>query len=149
MRVVLQPVPVTEAVTVRAPAATTVRTAVGTRTDLPVRDVPQAITVVSRDIIADQTMRSMADVVAYVPGVGMAQGEGHRDAPIFRGNTSTSDFFVDGLRDDTQYLRDLYNVERIEVRWPNGSLTTTTFTDVVANYRIELREGETAPRYLR
>jgi catecholate siderophore receptor len=123
LRVVLQPVPVTEAVTVRAPAVTTVRTTVATRTDVPLRDVPQAISVVARDLIADQTMRSMADVVAYVPGVGMAQGEGHRDAPIFRGNTSTSDFFVDGLRDDTQYLRDLYNVERIEVlKGPNGMI---------------------------
>jgi catecholate siderophore receptor len=44
----------------------------------------------------------------------MAQGEGHRDAPIIRGQSSTADFFVDGVRDDAQYLRDLYNVERIE-----------------------------------
>ena len=65
----------------------------------------------------------MADVTNYVPGVGMAQGEGHRDAPVFRGNTSTSDFFVDGMRDDTQYFRDLYNVERIEVlKGPNGMM---------------------------
>ena len=46
----------------------------------------------------------MADVVRYVPGVGMAQGEGNRDTPIFRGNSSTSDFFVDGVRDDVAVL---------------------------------------------
>ena len=123
VRIVLQPDPVTEAVTVRGIVATPVRTTTATRTDAPLRDVPQAITVVGRDLIADQTMRSMADVVNYVPGVGMAQGEGHRDAPIFRGNTSTADFFVDGMRDDTQYLRDLYNVERVEVlKGPNGMI---------------------------
>jgi catecholate siderophore receptor len=44
----------------------------------------------------------------------MAQGEGHRDAPVIRGQSSTADFFIDGVRDDAQYLRDLYNVERIE-----------------------------------
>src|SRR5687768_11569313 len=44
----------------------------------------------------------------------MAQGEGHRDAPVIRGQSSTADFFVDGVRDDAQYLRDLYNVERVE-----------------------------------
>jgi catecholate siderophore receptor len=44
----------------------------------------------------------------------MGQGEGHRDAPTIRGNSSTADFFVDGVRDDAQYLRDLYNVERVE-----------------------------------
>jgi catecholate siderophore receptor len=123
LRVVLQPLPVTENLTVHAPAVTALRTPAASRTDTLLRDVPQAVSVIPRELIAEQTMRSMADVVNYVPGVGMAQGEGHRDAPIFRGNTSTADFFVDGLRDDTQYLRDLYNLERIEVlKGPNGML---------------------------
>jgi catecholate siderophore receptor len=103
LRIVMDPLGITEAVTVQAPVGGERRMATGTRTETPLRDVPQAISVVSRDLIGDQTMRTMADVVNYVPGVGMAQGEGHRDAPIFRGNTSTSDFYVDGLRDDTQY----------------------------------------------
>ena len=90
------------------------RSTTATRTDTPLRDVPQAVTVVTRDLIADQAMQSMADVVRYVPGVTMGQGEGHRDAPTIRGNSSTADFFVDGVRDDAQYMRDLYNVERVE-----------------------------------
>ena len=90
------------------------RSTTATKTDTPLRDVPQAVTVVTRDLIADQAMRGMADVVRYVPGVTMGQGEGHRDAPTIRGNSSTADFFVDGVRDDAQYLRDLYNVERVE-----------------------------------
>jgi outer membrane receptor protein involved in Fe transport len=44
----------------------------------------------------------------------MGQGEGHRDAPTIRGNSTTADFYVDGVRDDVQYFRDLYNVERVE-----------------------------------
>ena len=84
------------------------------KTDTPLRDTPQAATVVTSRFIADQAMQSMADVVRFIPGVTMAQGEGHRDAPIIRGQSSTADFFVDGVRDDAQYLRDLYNVERIE-----------------------------------
>jgi catecholate siderophore receptor len=123
LRIVLEPVGVREAVTVRAPESTPRRITAATRTDTPLRDVPQAVSVIPRSLIADQTMSSMTDVVRYVPGVGMAQGEGHRDAPIFRGNTSTADFFVDGIRDDTQYLRDLYNVERVEVlKGPNGMI---------------------------
>ena len=85
-----------------------------TKTDTPLRDTPQSATVLTRSLIADQAMQSMADVVRYVPGVSMGQGEGHRDAPTLRGNSSTADFFVDGVRDDAQYLRDVYNVERIE-----------------------------------
>jgi catecholate siderophore receptor len=76
--------------------------------------VPQAVSTVTRQLIADQAMQNMTDVVRYVPGVTMGQGEGHRDAPTIRGQSSTADFFVDGVRDDAQYLRDLYNVERVE-----------------------------------
>ena len=84
------------------------------RTDTPLRDTPQSVTVLTQQVIADQAMLGMADVVRYVPGVSMGQGEGHRDAPTIRGQSSTADFFVDGVRDDAQYYRDLYNVERVE-----------------------------------
>ena len=94
-----------------------------TKTNTPLRDIPQAITVLTEEQIDDQAMQNMADVVRYVPGVQMAQGEGHRDAPIFRGNTSTADFYINGMRDDVQYLRDLYNVQRIEVlKGPSGMI---------------------------
>ena len=100
---------------------TTSRTAM--KTDTPLRDTPQAATVLTNRFIADQSMQSMADVVRFIPGVTMAQGEGHRDAPIIRGQSSTADFFVDGVRDDAQYLRDLYNVERIEALKGSNAMT--------------------------
>lgn len=98
-------------------------TTTATKTNTLLRDIPQSITVLTEQQIADQSMQSMADVVRYVPGVQMSQGEGHRDAPIFRGNISTADFFINGVRDDVQYLRDLYNAERIEVlKGPSGMI---------------------------
>lgn len=94
-----------------------------TKTATRLRDVPQAVSVVSRGLIAEQRMASMADVVRFMPGVTMAQGEGNRDTPVFRGNSSTSDFFVDGVRDDVQYFRDVYNVERVEaLKGPNAMI---------------------------
>jgi catecholate siderophore receptor len=93
------------------------------KTSTPLRDVPQAVSVVPRTLIADQRMSSLADVVRYMPGVGIAQGEGNRDTPILRGNSTTSDFFVDGVRDDVQYIRDFYNVERVEaLKGPNAMI---------------------------
>lgn len=86
-----------------------------TRTSTALEDIPQSIFVITRDVIEDQAMNGLGELVRYVPGVTMGQGEGHRDAPIFRGNITTSDFFVDGIRDDLQYLRDLYNVDRVDV----------------------------------
>tara|TARA_R110002072_G_scaffold97287_6_gene213943 strand:- start:405 stop:2513 length:2109 start_codon:yes stop_codon:yes gene_type:complete len=86
-----------------------------TKTDTPLVDIPQSVTVITRDLIDDQSMSSMGDLVRYIPGVTMGQGEGHRDAPTFRGNSTTANFFVDGVRDDLQYLRDLYTVDRVDV----------------------------------
>ena len=40
-------------------------------------------------------------------------------------------------------------IERLEVRWPDAEGTTETFTDIPANYRLEVRQGEGRVRYLR
>jgi catecholate siderophore receptor len=94
-----------------------------TRTDTALRDTPQAITVLPREVIQDQSMQSMADAIRYLPGIGTAQGEGNRDTAIFRGNSSTADFYLDGMRDDVQYYRDFYNLDSIEaLKGPNAML---------------------------
>ena len=84
------------------------------KTDTLLRDSPQAVTVITRQAMDDQAMQSMADAIRYVPGIVTAQGEGNRDAAVFRGNSSTSDFFIDGMRDDVQYYRDFYNIDSLE-----------------------------------
>ena len=94
-----------------------------TKTDTALIDVPQAVSVVTRDLMQDQAMQSLMDVARYVPGAGMAQGEGNRDTIILRGNSSTSDFFLDGVRDDVEYFRDLYNLDRVEIlKGPNAMI---------------------------
>jgi catecholate siderophore receptor len=105
----------------RSGAYVTQRSRTATRTDTPILEVPQALNVVTKDVIRDQAMQGMTEVIRYVPGATMGQGEGHRDAPTMRGTSSTADFYVDGMRDDAQYLRDLYNVERVEaLKGPNA-----------------------------
>ena len=86
----------------------------GTKTPTPLRDVPQSVTVVTRQLMQDQLMTSMGDVIRYVPGISLHQGENNRDQVVIRGNSSSADFFVDGVRDDVQYYRDLYNLDRVE-----------------------------------
>ena len=98
-------------------------TCTATRTYTDVKDVPQSISVISESQIEDQALRSIADVLMYVPGATPGTGEGNRDQITLRGNNTTADFFVDGVRDDVQYFRDLYNAERIEVlRGPNAMI---------------------------
>ena len=89
-------------------------TRTGTRTPALARDIPQSLVTVTSQLVKDQAMQNLGDVVRYIPGATMGQGEGNRDQITIRGNNSTSDFFVDGVRDDTQYFRDLYNLERVE-----------------------------------
>jgi catecholate siderophore receptor len=92
-----------------------------TKLPTPLRDVPQAVTVVTKQLIADQAMQSIGDTIRYVPGISVHQGENNRDQVIIRGNNSSADFFLDGVRDDVQYYRDLYNLERVEaLKGPNA-----------------------------
>ncbi len=86
-----------------------------TKTGTGLRDTPQSISALSRDQLDDQAAIQLNDALRYVPGVTLGQGEGHRDQVVLRGQSSTADFFLDGLRDDAQYYRPLYNTERVEV----------------------------------
>ena len=94
-----------------------------TKTFTALRDVPQSITVVKREQMADQNATSIAEIVRYVPGVTVHQGENNRDEVIIRGNKSNADFYRDGVRDDVQYYRDPYNMERFEaLKGPNAMI---------------------------
>ena len=93
------------------------------KTPIPIIDVPQTVSIVTDDEIRKQGFREIGDIVRYTPGVNTSQGEGHRDAVVFRGVRSTADFYLDGVRDDVQYYRSLYNLEQVEIlRGPNALL---------------------------
>ena len=91
------------------------------KTPTPIIDVPQSLSIITADQITLQGFTSVGDIINYTPGVNTSQGEGHRDAVVFRGVRSTADFFIDGVRDDVQYYRPLYNLEQVELlRGPNA-----------------------------
>src|SRR3954464_4315274 len=98
-------------------------TSTATKTDKNSKDIPQALTTVTSRQIEDQQLRSVGEMLLYVSGASYNGGEGNRDTIILRGNSSTADFFVDGVRDDVQYFRDFYNVDRVEVlKGPNAMI---------------------------
>ena len=55
------------------------------KTPVPIIDVPQTLSIVTDDEIRKQGFREIGDIVRYTPGVNTSQGEGHRDAVVFRG----------------------------------------------------------------
>src|SRR5215831_14182649 len=117
----LRVAPVRQMVTVTETGGQVSAISTATKTETLLRDIPQALTVVTHQEIQDQSMLSIGDVVRYVPGITAHQGENNRDEIVIRGNDTSASFFVDGVRDDVQYYRDLYNLERIEVlKGPNA-----------------------------
>ena len=85
------------------------------KTPTPIVNVPQSASILTGDEIFDRGFKSIGDISRYTPGVNTSQGEGHRDSIVFRGVRSTADFFVDGVRDDVQYYRPLYNLDQVEI----------------------------------
>ena len=93
------------------------------KTPTPIIDVPQSLSITTAEEIIERGFTSIGDIILYTPGVNNSQGEGHRDAVVFRGVRSTADFYIDGVRDDVQYYRSLYNLEQVEIlRGPNALL---------------------------
>lgn len=86
-----------------------------TKTDAALRDLPQSVSVIPRQLIEDQAAHSLQDVLRNVPGVAMSSGDGQRDQVTIRGFSAIADQFIDGIRDDALYFRDLSNIERVEV----------------------------------
>ena len=99
------------------------RSSTFTKTDLPLKEVPASVTVVPAQLIKDASLLSLGELFHYVPGAVMHQGEGNRDQIVLRGTSTTADFYVNGVRDDAQVYRDLYNAERVEVlKGPGGMI---------------------------
>jgi catecholate siderophore receptor len=84
----------------------------------PLRDLPQTIAVIPKDIIEQQAATSLTDVLRNVPGLTIAAGEGVTPAGdnlTLRGNSARNDIFVDGVRDLSPQSRDPFNIEQVEV----------------------------------
>lgn len=110
-----------ESVTVSAASGAAQAIASATRTLTALRDVPQSVSVVTQTALQDRLAAGIGDALRYVPGISMHQGENNRDQVIIRGNSSSADFFVNSVRDDVQYFRDVYSLERIEaLKGPNA-----------------------------
>ena len=86
-----------------------------TKIEAPLRDIPQTVNVVPQSLLRDQGVRSMQDVLKSVPGIGLSTGDGQRDQVSIRGFSAIADQFIDGMRDDALYFRDLSNIEQVEV----------------------------------
>lgn len=115
------------------------RSATGTKTDTPLKDTPQSISVVGAEEARDQGAATVQQALRYVPGVfADAFGLDTRgDYPRVRG--SDPDIYLDGLRlaDTFQFnepVPDPYTLSRYEVlRGPASMLYGATATAGLVN----------------
>lgn len=116
----------------------------GTKTRTALINVPQSVTVLTKEFIKDQAFTSIGEAVRYVPGVVYHQGESHRDDLVIRGQRSNADFFTNGIRDDVQYFRDFYNLQRLEVlKGPNAMIFGRGGGGGVVNRVLKEADGTT------
>jgi len=90
----------------------------GTRTDTPLRDIPQFINIVPQSLIRSQNATTLQDALRNVPGISYAAAEGGTSAnQVFylRGFPLNQDIFIDSVRDLGEYNRDLFSTESVEV----------------------------------
>ena len=90
-----------------------------------IRDIPQSITVVTEKLIDDIKLDTLKDALHYTAGITFAATENGTDQDIrLRGFpiATTGDLMIDGMRDPSQYDRDTFNVERIEVMKGSASM---------------------------
>jgi iron complex outermembrane recepter protein len=94
--------------------------ATGTRTDTPIRDIPQTIQVVPEEVIRDQRVTRLRDALLNVGGVLQDGGFGGTSDQLgirgfFGGGLFGGGILVDGFKDGRSGIRETANVERIEV----------------------------------
>jgi len=92
----------------------------------PLRDIPQTITVIPKELIREQGATSLRDVLKNTPGISIQAGEGGGgpagDNLSIRGFNAKTDIFVDNFRDFGGYTRDPFNIEQVEVfKGPSSS----------------------------
>ena len=72
---------------------------------------------VNEELIREQNAFNLKDALKNVSGLTIAAAEGGRtgDSINIRGFAANSDFYLDGVKDNGQYLRDTFFIERVEV----------------------------------
>jgi catecholate siderophore receptor len=83
----------------------------------PLRDTPQSIDAIPKQLLDDQGVTTLRDALRNVAGVSLAAGEAgaQGDNLTLRGFSARNDIYLDGMRDFGSYYRDPFNYDGIQV----------------------------------
>ena len=83
-----------------------------------IRDIPQSISVMTEKLIDDRKLDTLKEALHHTAGITFAATENGTDQDIrLRGFpvATVGDLLIDGMRDPSQYDRDTFNYDRIEI----------------------------------
>ena len=82
-----------------------------------IRDTPQSIATISKELLDDRGVTSLNDALRNTPGITLGAGEfsWQGNNPTIRGFSARDDLYLDGLRDFGSYPRDPFNLETVEI----------------------------------
>jgi catecholate siderophore receptor len=102
----------------------TTTSAIG-RAQQDIRDIPQSLTVMTEKLLDDARLDTLRQALHYTAGITFAATENGTDQDIrLRGFpiATTGDLLIDGMKDPSQYDRDAFNYDRIEVLRGSASM---------------------------
>jgi catecholate siderophore receptor len=85
----------------------------------PLLDTPQTITVIPKEVYTQQGAKTLTDVLKNTPGISFNAGENGFATGLanfsLRGVNTSGSIFIDGVRDSGNQMRDVFNLEQVEV----------------------------------
>ena len=114
---------------------------IGGGTEIPLRDIPQSVTVINSALMQAQGATSLADALRYVPGITLGAAEGGSIGNNFnlRGFSARTDLYLDGIKDRGQFYRDVFSLDAVEVlQGPSSMLFGRGSTGGVINQASKL-----------
>jgi len=127
-----------------------------TRTDTPLRDIPQFINIIPRTLLESQGAKTLQDALRNVPGISYAAPEGGTQANYLyylRGFPAGGNLYLDSVRDLGEYNRDLFAIDSVEVlKGPGGLMfgrgsavgiinQISKYADLLPRKEVELTVG--------
>ncbi|MEP7243524.1 MAG: catecholate siderophore receptor Fiu [Gammaproteobacteria bacterium] len=112
----------------------------------PLRDTPQTVIVIRKEVMAQQGAASLTDTLRNTPGITFQLGENGNtqsgDTIFMRGFDAQNAIFLDNIRDLGAAVRDVFNVEQVEIfKGPagadNGRGATSGYVNLASKVPME------------
>jgi catecholate siderophore receptor len=98
-------------------------TAVATKTNTPLVNIPQSVSVLTKSFVQDQSPQNLTDLTRMFRASPFIRAKAIATSSSSAESTQVRTFFVNGFRDDVEIFRDVYNAQSVEILKGPSALT--------------------------